>query len=272
LIKKEPRKIFKPLSEDRKAFISDLAEFIHEEYRSSNGFDPFRLADHIGLKYSIGSYGSYFDGRLEYQDGEFFIFINESLSKSRDRLKFTMAHELGHFFIDDHRNALANGLSPAHSSFTGFSTNSIIEQEADFFAACLLMPEQRFKRDYCQNRKFSFNVVYSLSEAYHTSILATLYRLFFLDVHPMMIIRVSADNTNKIDLIRKSKDFYFYPKHNYSKLPEESALFEAIRTDIWKEKTQDVWTGDWFETKSDKKLYEHLLNYKSYYLSILWKD
>jgi len=272
VIRNEPKKIFKPLSIDRKEFLSDLAEFIHEQYRTSSGFDPFGLAEKIGLKYSIGSYGNYFDGRLEYQDGEFFIFINQSGARTIERLRFTMAHELGHFFIDDHRNALANGFAPAHSSFTGFSSNSIVEQEADFFAACLLMPEHRFRGDYAQNRKFSFKVVYALCDLYRTSKLATLYRLFFLDVHPMMIIRVKADNINKIDLIRKSKDFYFYPKHNYSKLPEDSALYEAIKSGVWKEKTQDVWTGDWFTTNSEKKLYEHLFNYRSYYLSILWKD
>lgn len=272
MIKSEPKKIFKPISDERKDFLSDLAEQIHEDYRDEKGFDPFKLADKIGLGYSKGSYRTFFDGRLECQDDEFFIYINVSRTQNEHMLRFTMAHELGHFFIDDHRNALANGLTPAHSSFTGFSSDSIVEQEADFFAACLLMPKKRFKKDYHLNRNFSFRIINKLSQSYGASRLATLYRVFFLDLHPLMIVRVMADTPNRINLIRKSDDFYYYPRDGYAKLPEDSALYEAIRSGIWKNNVQEVWTGDWFNSKSESKLYEYLLNYQSYYLSILWKD
>ncbi len=51
---------------------------------------------------------------------------------------FTVAHELGHYFIDDHPSALlAEG---SHYSRSGFISKDRFEREADTFAAELLMP------------------------------------------------------------------------------------------------------------------------------------
>jgi Zn-dependent peptidase ImmA (M78 family) len=57
---------------------------------------------------------------------------------------FSIAHELGHYCIDGHCDALlANGF---HESRAGFASSDPYELEADYFAAALLMPEAPFKR------------------------------------------------------------------------------------------------------------------------------
>jgi len=55
-----------------------------------------------------------------------------------------MAHELGHYYIDEHRHALAAGRAAAHRSACGYESPILAEQEADHFAANLLMPLDRF--------------------------------------------------------------------------------------------------------------------------------
>ncbi len=62
---------------------------------------------------------------------------------SRGFQRFSVAHELGHYFMSGHSDALLeNGF---HVSHAGFMSADPYEQEADFFAAALLMPERAFR-------------------------------------------------------------------------------------------------------------------------------
>ena len=63
---------------------------------------------------------------------------------SRGFQKFCIAHELGHYCIEGHCEALlTNG---AHYSHAGFVSADPFEQEADHFAAALLMPQHAFRK------------------------------------------------------------------------------------------------------------------------------
>lgn len=53
--------------------------------------------------------------------------------------RFSIAHELGHFFIDGHLDHIPFE-GNAHHSLAGFVSNNCYEREADYFAAGLLMP------------------------------------------------------------------------------------------------------------------------------------
>jgi Zn-dependent peptidase ImmA (M78 family) len=58
--------------------------------------------------------------------------------------RFSIAHEIGHYCIGGHVDALLT--AGMHVSRAAFSSNNPFEQEADFFAAALLMPEAAFRR------------------------------------------------------------------------------------------------------------------------------
>jgi Zn-dependent peptidase ImmA (M78 family) len=60
--------------------------------------------------------------------------------------RFSVAHELGHYFLDGHIDHVLpkNG---THASCAGFVTADPYEIEADHFAAGLLMPSTPFKRE-----------------------------------------------------------------------------------------------------------------------------
>lgn len=78
-----------------------------------------------------------FSGMLAQWDTNFGIMYATHIN-SVGFQRFSIAHELGHYFIPGHmEQVLANG---AHTSHAGFGSRDPYEQEADFFASALLMP------------------------------------------------------------------------------------------------------------------------------------
>ncbi|MDE0503453.1 MAG: ImmA/IrrE family metallo-endopeptidase [Paracoccaceae bacterium] len=57
--------------------------------------------------------------------------------------KFTVAHEIGHFVLDGHMAHLRLSDGDIHYSTPGFHGDKY-EREANYFAACLLMPDPLF--------------------------------------------------------------------------------------------------------------------------------
>lgn len=135
-----------PTKTERLDEIGALAESIANEFCPSKKVDPKSIANDIGISISFGHYSDAFDGLLECQKGKFHIYCNLDRTESPDspRSRFTIGHELGHYFIDEHRNALLSGRVPAHQSLCEFESNNIVEKEADHFAASLLLPKIRF--------------------------------------------------------------------------------------------------------------------------------
>ncbi|XHR27497.1 MAG: ImmA/IrrE family metallo-endopeptidase [Chthoniobacteraceae bacterium] len=70
--------------------------------------------------------------------GESFGIGYTTAIRSQGFQNFTVAHELGHYFIDGHGTALL--ASGAHYSRSGFISKDSFEVEADIFATELLMP------------------------------------------------------------------------------------------------------------------------------------
>ncbi len=134
------------LPRERRVFLYDYAEDI---WRSHGGDYPVQVEDivrQLGLGPSYGDFKNAFDGLLEHQAGHFHIFCNiaPGLYPNHPRVRFTLGHELGHFFIDEHRIPLTNGLPP-HPSFIDNPSENPAEDEANTFAAGLLMPHGAFR-------------------------------------------------------------------------------------------------------------------------------
>lgn len=259
------------LSLEKEAFITGLAEDIVNDYFPGNTpIKPSLIAEDYNISWSVGNYEDAFDGLLEHHNGSFHIYINADRQQNQNRQRFTFCHELGHFFIDGHRNALVNGEVPYHSSFTGFSSEYVVEREADFFSACLLLPATRMLKEYRKYRFFQFRIIEELSQTYGVSRLATLFRLFYLDVHPMMIVH---GKKGVIQNIFTSKDFFYYPKYGRAKLPEHSLIYEYFKNGTKYHRTEQLWTGDWFKCENEKKIYERCLYYDQYdsCYSIIWR-
>lgn len=59
--------------------------------------------------------------------------------------RFSVAHELGHFFLPGHIDAIFSDDIQVHVSRAGFVSEDPYENEADHFAAGLLMPDPMFR-------------------------------------------------------------------------------------------------------------------------------
>lgn len=92
---------------------------------------------------------------------------------SRGFQRFSISHELGHYCIEGHPEALlSNGV---HYSHAGFVSSDPFEQEADHFAAALLMPERPFKKA-IEDHDAGLACVEALAKACETSLTATAIR------------------------------------------------------------------------------------------------
>jgi Zn-dependent peptidase ImmA (M78 family) len=86
---------------------------------------------------------------LEVRDkGDFTVIIPTHTSQLRDR--FTIAHELGHYFLH-YRAPETHRVGERISIFTRLGRN-VAETQANVFASNLLMPEEHFKTAFKQLR------------------------------------------------------------------------------------------------------------------------
>ncbi len=131
---------------ERHAFISELAEDVWQTYSKERQVFLDGIANAVGATLSYGDYGNAFDGLLEHKSTTFHIYCNTARGQpcNSPRARFTIAHELGHLFIDEHRNALLEG--KPHFSFTEHPAENPVEVEANLFSANLLMPTQEFRK------------------------------------------------------------------------------------------------------------------------------
>jgi len=105
--------------------------------------------------------------------------------------RFSIAHELGHYFLPGHVDAVI-GPQGFHESRAGVLSADRYESEADQFAAGLLMPKHLFKPalDRAGN---GLSAIMKLSELCVTSLLATAIRFTQCTRDPVAII-VSTGN------------------------------------------------------------------------------
>lgn len=184
------------MNKAERADIASLAEAIFDQYQAAGRLDPIRVMDEYEITHNFGNYRDSFDGLLEHASGRFHVFCNLDRVEKRDspRARFTLAHELGHYFIDEHRNALASGAAPSHPSFAEFESNQIVEQEADYFASCLLMPEHRFRRE-VKNAKTGLPTIIRVAAGFGTSITSAAIRFVSLEISPCTIIKWESSKT-----------------------------------------------------------------------------
>lgn len=178
----------------RMSEIAELAEAVAAEHWTGTRTEPEAIIAAKGITLSFGMYGDAFDGLLEHKAGRFHVYANLQRLKARDsgRARFTLAHELGHFFIDDHRRALASGRTPSHPSLTDYQSRNPVEQEADFFASHLLMPSGPFSRA-AKKHQLGLDAVLALREQFGTSITSTAIRFTQLDLGPCTLVKWNTD-------------------------------------------------------------------------------
>jgi len=177
------------LSPDREQEIAELAEAIAEDYFPTRRIEPLAIIRAKEITSSFGYYGDCFDGLLEHQSGRFHVYANLDRLEHSDstRARFTLGHELGHYFIDEHRNAMAAGLPP-HPSVCEYESDLLVEREADHFSSNLLMPATRFRR-MAQRVPSGMQGILSVANEFSTSVTSTALKYVKLDIVPCLVLK-----------------------------------------------------------------------------------
>ncbi len=107
------------------------------------------------------------------------------------RARFTVAHELGHYMLhrqDAGRDGFECGTTDRLRYDTGYT---VLEEEADAFAACLLMPAHDFRRQ-VDNEPFGFDLLGHCANRYGVSLTSSVLR--WLDVTSKRAIAVFSED------------------------------------------------------------------------------
>lgn len=273
----------------RKTQINKLAEYIANEFSDRNLSLLNKIANFEDMPVHYDNYENAFDGMLLYdtESSDFHIHINidNGNKENSKRGRFTLAHELGHFFLDEHRLGLKYGLLEPHASFHNLNQKTLIEEEADYFAGCLLMPTIKFKNYSSEYKRrtgkkdFSFDTLKDLSESFQTSILSTLIRFGEVGTHEIFAI-ISKDNIVKWYV--KSIDFPIWTwKFRIGEpVPQITVAGEYYNFENRKFTTvEKLDADDWFKPPKDdqragRQMYEQCFYSESYgyVVSLLWFD
>jgi Zn-dependent peptidase ImmA (M78 family) len=126
-------------------------------------------------------------GALVRAGNHFFIMVSSACFTAGHR-RFTIAHELGHFHLDGHIDALVPGQAPALSFGANFTNRKDpFEVEADAFASELLMPTALAKA-VIDGQAPGLGAVRALANTFIVSMSAAAVRLATLSGEPVAVL------------------------------------------------------------------------------------
>ncbi len=196
------------------------AEELIERLGLEPPIDPLKVAntEKESLRTGGCDLGRRYDGKLEYVPSRdlFLLYYNTKYDigmldgSHHPRTRFSIAHELGHFFIDHHHRSLRRGARP-HRSVNEYQSHRQVEREADAFAASLLMPSA-FASEMVNRSQLSFERIDELAEHFATSIISTAIRSVCLSDFPCAICGIKKDGVAWMFASSALIDSGLYPK------------------------------------------------------------
>lgn len=227
--------------------------------------DPFEIVRKEGIHLAPGRYGERFDGRIEYySDVDEFCIFHEEVGgwRTQGRVNFTIGHELGHYYLPEHRQLIRDG--KWHNSVADFSSRDKREIEADEFAANLLMPMELFRKELDRFRQgfCDLDDLFTLSNRLGTSVTSTARRYCESDREPCTIF-FSANGViwwNHFSEDMKSLGLYYYPYDEAPPSGSKTAEFwERVRNGETPEKISGrVLASRWFQWPKREFLWEEV--------------
>ena len=149
--------------------------------------EPIRVAEHLGIQVTARPPSMKGASGWLVRVGEEFAIVYATYIDSIGFQHFSIAHEIGHYMLDGHpEHVFRNGNE--HSSHAGFGASDEIEREADYFAACLLMPKKMCK-PLINARQDGMAAVINLAENCKTSLTAAALRYAEIGDLPIGVVQ-----------------------------------------------------------------------------------
>ena len=165
--------------------------------------DPLSVAkeEYPILRAGGRDFANRFDGKLRYiTDKRCFVLLYNTKYDAgyrpgthHPRTRFSIAHELGHYFIEQHHAYLAHG-GHAHASINEFRSKTNIEREADAFAASLLLPSHLAK-PVINAGELSLSRLEAIADRFQTSLISTAIRSVQLSHFPCALAGIRDGST-----------------------------------------------------------------------------
>lgn len=227
------------LHPDRRNIIGVYAgQALRDAKISGIPIDPFLVAIRLEIILRDEQYDGV-EGFLLRVGGVAGIGINSSI-QYESRKRFTMAHELGHYYLhnDERISCGASDLSDWNSKK--------LEREANEFAAELMMPIDYFQKDVDSNSP-SFKAFTTLAvERYKTSLLATAIRFVRLTEEPVALV---MSESRRVQWSIASNSFLYTSDQFVTALSVNSFAFDYFDGRTLPEGAQDVRTDAWFSSR-----------------------
>ena len=178
---------------DTHAFAAQAAEkLLHDMALVTLPIDPFEIARRKGIDVvAKPAHDAGVSGML-IRVGNNFAIAYATHIDSVPFQRFCVGHELGHYFLPGHPEAVL-GASGVHESRAGFRSGDRYEIQADRFAAGLLMPRKLFVAA-ADKSGTGLAAIEALATLCQTSLHATAIRYTQCTSDPMAIV-VSEGNT-----------------------------------------------------------------------------
>lgn len=187
--------------------------------------------------------------------GDQFYILYSTVIENEGFQRFSIAHELGHYFLEGHIDQLmANNF---HESRAGFASDDPLEREADRFAAALLMPRSLFEKEMKKNPE-GMQGILALQRVCRTSVTSTAIRYAALTDLPVAVV---FSENGQVDAAFMSASFKNFRLPTY--LRKRSPLPRSITRDSRSAVPGDVQKGfstleDWFDGSARHKLQEEV--------------
>lgn len=154
--------------------------------------DPFKVAGESGIEVQAKPDTAAGVSGMLLRHGDNFGILYATHIDNEGFQRFSVAHELGHYFLDGHIDHVLP-VDGIHESHAGFVSADPYELEADNFAAGLLMPESLFKKELNQ-REPGLEAIEYMAGLCRTSLTATGIRCAELGTDAVAVV-ISTGNS-----------------------------------------------------------------------------
>lgn len=175
------------------------------------------------------------------------IILNKNKISYDTKTRFTIAHELGHYILPNHRLIYNCSID----DIMNFNSNKKEEREANEFASELLMPKNIFLKD-VKEHELNFDNIMKLSNIYQTSLTATAIKFIKTTFDKGAIFL--SDYDGNILWGFATEDIY---NINTNKIHEESITYDYLNTFEGKylKEPQRVPSYCWFDEENYENKY-----------------
>ena len=180
---------------------------------------PTELASKIGLKVKPVDCQSFEGALLRVRDLNIGTILLSTRISHAGRRRFTLAHEIGHYLLPGH------GREEGYCRGSGLDSwekgLSRIEEEANSFAAEVLMPVQKIK--HLLQVEPQYEIAAEIADLCASSLSASSYRLAALTTHPFAVV---WSEEGKFKWCKKSDEFDYWIRPD--KCDRETLVFRCF--------------------------------------------